>query len=88
MVYSGKDSDDTTGGKRIMARRCEICGKETRSGKNVSHSNKRTNRKFKPNIQNVRVVLEDGTFKRMRVCTKCLKAGKVKKYVAKVSTEV
>jgi large subunit ribosomal protein L28 len=37
---------------------------------------------FRPNIQRVKVVLEDGTIKTMRVCAKCLKAGKVKKAAA------
>ncbi|PLV59010.1 50S ribosomal protein L28 [Thermotoga sp. KOL6] len=68
-----------------MAKRCEVCGKAPRSGNNVSHSNKKTGRWFRPNLQKVRVVLPDGTVKRMRVCTACLKAGKVKKYVGQVS---
>lgn len=63
--------------------KCEICGKEPRAGKNVSHSNRHTNRWFKPNVQKVRVLLEDGTVKRMNVCTSCLKAGKVKRHVSK-----
>lgn len=66
----------------IMAK-CEVCGKEPRAGKNVSHSNRHTNRWFKPNVQKVRVQLEDGTVKRMSVCTDCLKSGKVKRYVSR-----
>lgn len=62
-----------------MAKRCEICGKEPVAGKNVSHSNRHTPRMFRPNLQRVRVVMEDGTVKTMKVCTKCLKAGKVRK---------
>lgn len=62
-----------------MAKRCEICGKEPVAGKNVSHSNRHTPRMFRPNLQKVRVVMEDGSVKTMKVCTKCLKAGKVRK---------
>lgn len=65
-----------------MAKRCEICGKEPVAGKNVSHSNRHTPRMFRPNLQRVRVVMEDGTIKTMKVCTKCLKAGKVRKVAA------
>ncbi|MCD6449919.1 MAG: 50S ribosomal protein L28 [Thermotogaceae bacterium] len=63
-----------------MAKRCEICGKGPRSGNNVSHSNKKSSRWFKPNIQRVKVILPDGTVKRMNVCTDCLRSGKVKRY--------
>ncbi|MGJ8455463.1 50S ribosomal protein L28 [Pseudothermotoga sp. U03pept] len=62
-----------------MAKRCEICGKEPVAGKNVSHSNRHTPRMFRPNLQKVRAVMEDGTIRTVKVCTKCLKAGKVKK---------
>ena len=48
------------------------------TGHNVSHANNRTKRVFKPNLQKVRV-LKDGKVVRLRVCTKCLKAGKVTK---------
>jgi large subunit ribosomal protein L28 len=44
---------------------------------NVSHSHRRTKRRFNPNIQRVRTTLANGTPKRQNVCTKCLKAGKV-----------
>jgi len=46
-----------------MAKRCEICGKEPVAGKNVSHSNRHTPRRFKPNLQKVRIKCEDGTTK-------------------------
>ncbi|HOJ89223.1 MAG TPA: 50S ribosomal protein L28 [Pseudothermotoga sp.] len=62
-----------------MAKRCEICGKEPVAGKKVSHSNRHTPRMFRPNLQKVRAVMEDGTVRTVKVCTKCLKAGKVKK---------
>ncbi len=59
-----------------MSRRCEICGKGTTSGNNVSHSMRHTKRVFKPNIMKVRAVV-DGRVKRIRVCTRCLRSGKV-----------
>ena len=62
-----------------MARRCQLTGKGPRSGHNVSHSNRKSNRRFNPNIQKVRAVLENGTHRRVRVCTRCLRSGKVKK---------
>jgi large subunit ribosomal protein L28 len=43
---------------------------------NVSHSHRRTRRRFNPNIQHVRALVS-GNRKRMNVCTSCLKAGKV-----------
>ncbi|MBA3439524.1 MAG: 50S ribosomal protein L28 [Pyrinomonadaceae bacterium] len=61
-----------------MAQRCEVCGKGPQFGNNVSHANNRTARKFNPNLQAVRVQLKGGT-QRMRVCTRCLKAGKIAK---------
>jgi large subunit ribosomal protein L28 len=62
-----------------MAQRCEICGKGPQFGNSVSHAHNVTNRRFNPNIQKVRAVLENGTHRRVRVCTRCLRSGKVKK---------
>ncbi len=59
-----------------MSRKCEICGKGQVSGNNVSHSVRRTRRKWDANIQSVKVS-ENGTVRRMNVCTHCLKSGKV-----------
>jgi len=61
-----------------MSWRCEICGKGPSVGKSVSHANNRTKRRWLPNVQKVRAVV-NGQVKRIRVCTKCLKAGKVVK---------
>jgi len=55
---------------------CDICAKGPGFGHNVSHSHRRTKRRFNPNIQRVRAVV-GGTPKRLNVCTSCLKAGKV-----------
>ena len=61
-----------------MSYRCEICGKQPSYGKTVSFSHKRTNRRWLPNIQKIRV--KDGSnTRRARVCTSCIRAGKVVK---------
>ena len=61
-----------------MGKFCEVCAKGTISGHNVSHSNRKTNRIWAPNVQNVLVVV-DGTVKRMNVCTRCLRSGNVQR---------
>lgn len=61
-----------------MSRICEICGKSPMTGSNVSHAHNVTKRRFIPNIQRVRVK-QQGSVKRIKVCTKCIKAGKVVK---------
>ena len=65
----------------VMAAVCEICGKHPSFGMNVSHSHRRTKRRWNPNIQRIRAVV-DGTPKRLHVCTGCIKAGKVQKKVS------
>ncbi len=42
-----------------MARRCTLTGRRTRTGNNVSHSNRHTKRKFKPNIQKKRIYIPE-----------------------------
>jgi large subunit ribosomal protein L28 len=61
-----------------MAKVCEICGKKPVFGHSISHAHNVSNRKFNPNLQTVRANV-DGTIKKIRVCTSCLKAGKVQK---------
>ena len=58
-----------------MARRCELTGKEPQFGHNVSHSNRKTNRRFVPNLQ--RVTLYSDTLRRkvpLRICTRALRS--------------
>lgn len=64
-----------------MAKRCEICGRNPKSGNRVSHSNKKSGRWFKPNLQKVRIIMDDGSIRTVKVCMRCLKSGKVKRYV-------
>jgi large subunit ribosomal protein L28 len=59
-----------------LARRCEICGKTITFGIQFSHSHIRTKRTWTPNLQRVKAIV-DGRPKRIKVCTRCLKAGKV-----------
>jgi len=61
-----------------MAQRCDICGKGPVVGRNVSHAHNVTPRRFNPNLQTVRAVVSGGN-KRVRVCTRCLRSGKVVK---------
>jgi large subunit ribosomal protein L28 len=61
-----------------MARRCELCGKGPLVGNNVSHANNKTKTRSLPNLRSVRAVV-DGSVKHVRVCTRCLKAGRVVK---------
>ncbi len=61
-----------------MASVCETCGKKPSFGKSVSHSHVRTNRRWSPNIQRVRAVV-NGAPKRVAVCTGCLRSGKITK---------
>jgi large subunit ribosomal protein L28 len=60
----------------IVAAKCEICGKKPGFGFSVSHSHRRTKRRWNPNIQRVRAKV-NGTPKRLDVCTSCIKAGKI-----------
>ena len=63
-----------------MSKVCTVCGKKPSYGNNRSHSMVATRRRFEPNLQKVRVLL-NGVAKRAYVCTRCLKAGKVQKAV-------
>ncbi len=58
--------------------KCEICGKTTSFGNKISHSHRVSRRTWRPNIQKVRAVV-DGETRKIKVCTSCLQAGKVKK---------
>lgn len=61
-----------------MANFCHVCGKGPRVGHSVSNANNRVKRRFMPNLQRVRI-LEGDRVKRVKVCTRCLKADKVRK---------
>jgi large subunit ribosomal protein L28 len=61
-----------------MSNRCEICGKGQLVGNKVSHSNIKTKRTQKPNVQKLRAVVK-GSHRRVRACTRCIRTGKVTK---------
>ncbi len=61
-----------------MGKFCEVCEKGMMSGHNVSHSNRKTNRVWAPNVQRVRVLV-NGQAKRLNVCTRCLRSGNVQR---------
>ena len=63
--------------------KCEICEKTAIHGNKLSitrsHISKRTTRTWKPNLRSVKAIMENGETKRIHVCAKCLKDGKVKR---------
>lgn len=61
-----------------MAAVCELCGKGRNVANNVSHSNIKTKTVQRPNLKRVRAMV-DGTPKRIRVCTRCIRSGLVKR---------
>ena len=63
-----------------MARKCDICGKGTVAGNNVSHAHNKTRRVWKPNLVKMQAVI-DGKKKTIKICTRCLRSGKVQKAV-------
>lgn len=62
----------------IQRNKCFACGKGVAFGNNVSHANNKTRRTFKPNLQVARILLE-GKVTKVKVCTRCLNAGKIKR---------
>ncbi|MGI5999375.1 MAG: 50S ribosomal protein L28 [Lutispora sp.] len=63
-----------------MARHCEVCGKGMISGNKVSHSMRHSRRVWRPNIRTVRAIV-NGSSKRIHVCTRCLRSGKVERAI-------
>lgn len=73
MPPSGGEKKEIT-----VAANCDVCGKGPGFGNSISHSHRRTKRRWNPNIQSVRTVT-NGTPQRVNACTSCIKAGKVVK---------
>ena len=61
-----------------MAKSCEICGKRPRAGRQVSHAHNVSVRRFLPNVQTVKALI-DGQVRRIYACTRCLRSGRVVK---------
>ena len=57
--------------------KCEVCGKSVSFGIKVSHSHRRSNKIWKSNLKKVRAITENGTHKRIYLCTRCLRSGAV-----------
>lgn len=60
--------------------KCEFCGKEVAFGIKVSHSHRRSNRTWKPNVKRVKAIV-NGSPKKVYACTRCLRSGKVTRAV-------
>jgi len=63
-----------------MSNVCDICGKKPEFGHKVSHSHRKSAKVFKPNIIKTKVEYK-GKVQNLRICTKCMKSGKVKKVI-------
>jgi large subunit ribosomal protein L28 len=63
-----------------MAQKCELCGKLPHYGNVISHANNTRRRRWNPNLKRVKAVVE-GVSKRIRVCTSCIRSGRVRKAV-------
>ena len=66
----------------VVARVCDLCNKGVQRGNKISHAHNISRRVWNPNLQNVRALV-NGKAKQMKVCTRCLKAGKIQKAVRK-----
>jgi large subunit ribosomal protein L28 len=64
--------------EKIMANVCDICGKKSMSGNNVSHAHNKTKKIFKPNLQKVRAI-QNGSVRGVKVCTRCIRSGAIQK---------
>ena len=78
--YGIKEIYDIRWEVQATSRKCETCGKGQVSANNVSHSMRHTRRKWNANIQIVRID-DNGTVRRAKVCTQCLRSGKVNRAV-------
>ncbi len=61
-----------------MSARCYKCGKGPSYGNNVSHANNKTRKRWNPNLQKVKIS-ENGTVKRVKVCSRCIRSKAVTK---------
>jgi large subunit ribosomal protein L28 len=64
--------------RHLMARVCEVCGRGPQFGHRISHAHNVTKRRWNLNLQTIRVLI-NGATKRMRVCTSCIRSGKIQK---------
>jgi large subunit ribosomal protein L28 len=62
----------------VMARVCDVCGKGPQSGNNISHAHNVTKRRWNVNLRPIRARV-NGSTRKLRVCTSCIRSGKVQK---------
>ncbi len=60
--------------------KCSICNKGVHFGSKISHSNRKSNRQWKPNIKKIKALV-DGSPKKVAVCTKCIRSNKVERAI-------
>ena len=76
-----KDGHRILYGKEVQRMaKCDICGKGVTFGIKVSHSHRRSNRTWKPNVKRVKAIV-DGTPCHVHVCTRCLRSNKVERAI-------
>lgn len=63
-----------------MAKVCAVCKKSKTTGHKVSHSNIKTKRTWRPNMQKIKIMI-NGTPRRVNVCTRCIKSGKIERAI-------
>jgi large subunit ribosomal protein L28 len=90
-LYGDAETDESRGKRFALARKtedkfganemaqvCDVCGKGPQFGNNISHAHNVTKRRWNVNLQAVKAVV-NGAPKRIRVCTSCIKSGKIQK---------
>ena len=80
LLYKSCPSANTSKEVLQSMAKCEFCDKGVSFGIQVSHSHRRSNRTWKPNVKRVKAIV-DGTPKHVYVCTRCLRSGKVTRAV-------
>jgi len=63
-----------------MARRCELCGKQTVTGNTISHAHNKSRREWKPNLVKIKTMV-GRSIKTIKICTRCLKSNKIVKVI-------
>ena len=78
VIETARREKPTGFGVKVMAQVCDICGKGPQFGNNISHAHNVSRRRWNVNLQKVKALV-NGASKRVRVCTSCIKTGKIVK---------
>ena len=78
--FIAPETDFPSGKEVQLMAKCDICGKGVTFGIKVSHSHRRANRAWKPNVKRVKAIV-DGTPRHVYVCTRCLRSNKVERAI-------